>query len=103
MTKSVESQPTSQRDTHGPASRLALLLFKISLIFFLLAGLCIVVGQAAALIGGDATLARTIKTVLAPYAFGGASVAGILAYLLSYRQDVEALGAEHHEVQHEHD
>jgi hypothetical protein len=104
MTKSFESSDTTTRDTHGPASRLALFLFKISLIFFLIAGLCIVVGQAGALIGGDATLARTIKTVLAPYAFGGASVAGILAYLLSYRQDVEALGAEHHhEVQHEHD
>ena len=103
MTKSIDNPNATERDTHGPASRFALFLFKISLIFFLLAGLCIVVGQAGALIGGDATLARTIKTVLAPYAFGGASVAGILAYLLSYRQDVEALGAEHHEVQHEHD
>ncbi len=103
MTKSIDNPNATERDTHGPASRLALFLFKISLIFFLIAGLCIVVGQAGALIGGDATLARTIKTVLAPYAFGGASVAGILAYLLSYRQDVEALGAEHHEVQHEHD
>jgi len=103
MTKSIEQQPLSRRDTHGPASRVALFLFKISLIFFLIAGLCIVVGQAGALIGGDATLARTIKTVLAPYAFGGASVAGILAYLLSYRKDIDALGAEHHEVQHEHD
>ena len=97
MTKSVDNQTATGRDTHGPASRLALLLFKISLIFFLLAGLCIVLGQAGALIAADATLARTIKSVLAPYAFGGASVAGILAYLLSYRQDVEALGAEHHE------
>ena len=103
MTKSIDNPLATQRDTHGPAARLALFLFKISLVFFLIAGLCIVVGQAGALIGGDATLARTIKTVLAPYAFGGASVAGILAYLLSYRQDVEALGAEHHEVQHEHD
>ena len=97
MTKSIESQSLTERDTHGPASRLALFLFKISLIFFLLAGLCIVLGQAGALIAADATLARTIKSVLAPYAFGGASVAGILAFLLSYRQDVEALGAEHHE------
>jgi len=103
MTKSIEQQLLSRRDPHGPASRVALFLFKISLIFFLIAGLCIVVGQAGALIGGDATLARTIKTVLAPYAFGGASVAGILAYLLSYRKDIDALGAEHHEVQHEHD
>ena len=101
MTESTKNQKIT-RDTHGPAARTALFLFKISLIFFLIAGLCIVVGQAGALIAADATLARTIKTVLAPYAFGGASVAGILAYLLSYRQDIEALGAEHHE-HHEHD
>ena len=97
MTKSIENQAITERDTHGPAARLALFLFKISLIFFLLAGLCIVLGEAGALIAGNATLARQIVTVLAPYAFGGASVAGILAFLLSYRQDVEALGAEHHE------
>ena len=42
MTKSIETQTTATRDTHGPAARLALLLFKISLIFFLIAGLCIV-------------------------------------------------------------
>jgi hypothetical protein len=103
MTKSIETQTAATRDTHGPASRAALFLFRISLIFFLIAGLCIVLGQAGALIAADATLARTIKTVLAPYAFGGASVAGILAYLLSYRKDIDALGAEHHETQHEHD
>ncbi len=97
MTEEATDNKTATRDPHGPAARVALLLFKISLIFFLLAGLCIVLGQAGALIAADATLARTIKSVLAPYAFGGASVAGILAYLLSYRQDVEALGAEHHE------
>lgn len=97
MTKSVSNDVITTRDTHGPAARLALVLFKISVIFFLLAGLAIVLGQAGALIGADATLARTVKTVLAPYAFGGASVAGILAYLLSYRKDIDALGAEHHE------
>lgn len=97
MTEEATDNKITARDPHGPAARLALVLFKISLIFFLLAGLCIVLGQAGALIAADATLARTIKTVLAPYAFGGASVAGILAFLLSYRQDVDALGAEHHE------
>jgi len=101
MTKSVES-PIPVRDTDGPAARLAVFVFKISLIFFLLGGLCIVLGQAGALIAGDATFARTIKSTLAPYAFGGASVSGILAFLLSYRQDIDALGAEHHE-HHEHD
>lgn len=101
MTESIQNT-TATRDQHGPAARLALFLFKISLIFFLIAGLCIVLGQAGALIAADATLARTIKTVLAPYAFGGASVAGILAYLLSYRHDIDALGAEHHD-HHEHD
>jgi hypothetical protein len=102
MTQPVETR-SLVRDTHGPAARLALFLFKITLIFFLLGGLAIVVGQAGALIAGDATFARTLKSTLAPYAFGGASVAGILAFLLSYRQDIDALGAEHHEEQHEHD
>lgn len=96
MTKTLAVSPT-RRDTHGPAARLALLLFKISVIFFLLAGLAIVIGQTVALVAADAAWARSIKSTLAPYAFGGASVAGILAYLLSYRRDIDALGAEHHE------
>jgi hypothetical protein len=59
-------------------------LFALSVLFFLLAGLVIVVTQAVALAAGDATAARGWGSTLAPYAFGGASVAGVLAFLLSY-------------------
>jgi hypothetical protein len=59
-------------------------LFAASVLFFLLAGLAIVICQAVALASGDATAARGWASTLAPYAFGGASVAGVLAFLLSY-------------------
>ena len=59
-------------------------LFAASVLFFLLAGLVIVITQSVALAGGDATAARGSASTLAPYAFGGASVAGVLAFLLSY-------------------
>lgn len=59
-------------------------LFAATVLFFLLAGLLIVIGQAAALAGGDASAARQWATTLAPYAFGGAAVAGVLSFLLSY-------------------
>ncbi|MDT7580816.1 MAG: hypothetical protein QOK35_2080 [Pseudonocardiales bacterium] len=59
-------------------------LFAVTVLFFLLAGLVIVIGQAATLAGGDATAARGWASAVAPYAFGGAAVAGVLAFLLSY-------------------
>jgi len=59
-------------------------LFALSVLFFLLAGLVIVITQAVALAAGDATAARGWASTLDPYAFGGASVAGVLAFLLSY-------------------
>ncbi|WP_198943621.1 hypothetical protein [Actinokineospora bangkokensis] len=58
------------------------------MVFFLLAGLAIVLGQAAALALGDASAARQWASTLAPFAFGGASVAGLLSFALSYgKQD----------------
>ena len=68
------------------ATRVATFLFAFSVVFFLLAGLAIVVGQIGALAAADATAARHWASALAPYAFGGASVAGLLSFALSYRR-----------------
>jgi hypothetical protein len=59
-------------------------LFALTVLFFLLAGLVIVIGQAVALAAGDATAARQWASAVAPYAFGGAAVAGLLSFALSY-------------------
>lgn len=67
------------------ATRITTFLFALSVVFFLLAGLAIVVGQVATLAVGDATAARQWASALAPYAFGGASVSGLLSFALSYR------------------
>ncbi|MCF7550693.1 hypothetical protein [Pseudonocardia sp. WMMC193] len=73
-----------------PAARPALIprvitaLFVVTVVFFLLAGLTIVLGQTATLIGGNADAARAWATALKPYAFGGASAAGLLSFALIY-------------------
>ncbi|NBH09076.1 hypothetical protein [Amycolatopsis sp. SID8362] len=66
-------------------ARITTFLFALCVVFFIVAGAAIVVGQIAALAAGTATGARHWATALAPYAFGGASVAGLLAFALSYR------------------
>jgi hypothetical protein len=65
-------------------TRVLTFLFALTVLFFLIAGLAIVIGQAAALTAGDASAARDWASFLAPYAFGGAAVAGVLSFLLSY-------------------
>ncbi|MFI6701561.1 hypothetical protein ACIBJC_21800 [Streptomyces sp. NPDC050509] len=72
--------PAPARTTH-----LTTFLFAVAVVFFLLAGAAIVLGQIVTLAAGDATAARSWATELAPYAFGGASVAGLLSFALSYR------------------
>ncbi|MFD4249036.1 hypothetical protein ACFWQL_04780 [Amycolatopsis thermoflava] len=66
--------------------RIVTFLFALTVVFFLLAGLAIVVGQIATLAAGEATAARHWAAAVAPYAFGGASVAGLLSFALSYRK-----------------
>lgn len=78
-TNASAAAPTPSR-----TARVTTNLFALSVLFFLLAGLVIVITQAVALAAGDATAARGWASTLAPYAFGGASVAGVLAFLLSY-------------------
>ena len=77
--ESAAAPPTPSR----PA-RIVTNLFALTVLFFLLAGLVIVIGQAVALVAGDATAARGWASVVAPYAFGGAAAAGVLAFVLSY-------------------
>ena len=66
-------------------------LFTVSVVVFLLGGLAIVVGQAVQLALGSASGARAWEDHLALVAFGGASVAGLLAFLLTYGEK------EHHD------
>ena len=76
---SAAAVPTPSR-----TERVVTNLFALTVLFFLLAGLVIVIGQAVALVAGDATAARGWSSAVAPYAFGGAAAAGVLAFLLSY-------------------
>lgn len=80
---------TSTTNTPAPTtsrpSRLTTALFVITVVFFLLAGLTIVIGQIATLATGNATGAREWADTLGPYAFGSASIAGLLSFALSYR------------------
>ena len=79
---STPNQPATHHAPVGP--RIITFLFTLSVVVFLLAGLTIVVGQAVILAGGDATGARDWQKTLVPFAFGGASVAGLLAFVLTY-------------------
>jgi hypothetical protein len=94
----VPNISAAQRDRPAVVTQVVEFLFTLSVIFFLLAGLAIVVGQIFTLLQGDSAAARSWKTDLAPYAFGGASVAGIFAFLLSYQRHVDksADGAAEH-------
>jgi len=80
-------------------------LFRIATAAFLIGGLAIVVGQGIGLILGDGDLVAQVEEVLAPYAYGAAGIAGLLAFVLSYfHHDGEenALGNEDPHVAAEH-
>jgi hypothetical protein len=81
---SMKNESATAMPTPSRTERVLTHLFAFFVLFFLLAGLVIVITQAVALTAGDATAARGWASTLAPYAFGGASVAGVLAFLLSY-------------------
>jgi hypothetical protein len=81
---STKSESAAAAPTPSRTERVLTNLFALTVLFFLLAGLVIVIGQAAALAGGHATAARQWASAIAPYAFGGAAVSGVLAFLLSY-------------------
>ena len=72
-------------------------LFRISVVAFLLGGLAIVLGQSVGLILGDGVVVTHVVELLAPYAYGAAGIAGLLAFVLSYFHhggEEDALGNE---------
>ena len=81
---STKNESPAAVPTPSRTERIVTHLFALTVLFFLLAGLVIVIGQAATLVAGDATAARGWASALAPYAFGGAAVSAVLAFLLSY-------------------
>lgn len=58
--------------------------FRISVAAFLLGGLVIVVLQAAGLMLGNGDFVNAVSDILAPWVYGAAGVAGLLAFVLSY-------------------
>jgi hypothetical protein len=71
-------------------------IFRVSVVAFLLGGLAIVVLQGGGLIAGDGEFVTHIEELLAPWAYGSAGVAGLLAFALSYfhRSDDESASTE---------
>ena len=78
--------PTDPTNNAAPSGlrRATTTVFAVSVVFFMLDGAAIVITQAVALAPRDAAAARGWEELLAPYAFGGASAAGLLSFLLSY-------------------
>lgn len=66
-------------------------VFRISVALFLLGGLVIVILQGVGLVLGDGDFVTGSEEALAPWAYGSAGVAGLLAFALSYfhRADAE--------------
>ena len=69
----------------------------IAVILLLLGGLAIVAIQVAGLVAGEGGWLTAVTEILEPPAFIAASVAGILAFLLSYQRQ-PALGETAQEV-----
>jgi hypothetical protein len=59
-------------------------LFTLSTVLFIVGGAAIVVLQAVLLIVAEGTAAREIAEAMGPYVFGTSSVAGLLAFVLTY-------------------
>jgi hypothetical protein len=60
------------------------IVFRISVAAFLLGGLLVVALQAAGLVVGNGGFVDTITDTLAPWTYGAAGVAGLLAFAMSY-------------------
>lgn len=56
---------------------------------FLLGGFAIVAGQGIGLILGNGRLVTSVSETLAPYVYGSAGVAGLLAFAMSYAKHSE--------------
>ncbi|MGW6400368.1 hypothetical protein [Streptomyces sp. NPDC055134] len=64
--------------------RLLQLLFRLSVIAFLVGGVLIVLGQAAGIALGDAAWVSAVEEHAGPPTCIAASVSGLIAFLLSY-------------------
>jgi hypothetical protein len=61
-------------------------LFTVSVVLLLLGGLVIVAVQVAGLVAGEGEWLTAVSEALEPPTFIAASVAGVLAFLLSYQR-----------------
>lgn len=68
--------------------------FRISVVAFLLGGLVVVALQAAGLALGNGDFVDAVSDVVAPWAYGAAGVAGLLAFVLSYFRTDEPQAAD---------
>jgi hypothetical protein len=59
-------------------------LFRISVLAFLLGGLAIVVLQIAGLAAGNGDFVESVNDSVGPWAYGASAVSGLLAFALSY-------------------
>ncbi|MER6849693.1 hypothetical protein AB0A81_38695 [Streptomyces flaveolus] len=65
--------------------RLLELLFRLSVVVFLVGGVVIVAGQAVAIAAGNASWVEQVATAAEPPTCIAASICGILSFALSYR------------------
>ena len=61
-------------------------VFTVAVVLLLLGGLAIVTAQVAGLVAGEGGWLTAVSETLEPPTFIAASVAGILAFLLSYQR-----------------
>jgi hypothetical protein len=65
-------------------------LFRLSVLAFLLGGAAVVALQAAGIVLGNGAFVEAVTDVVAPWAYGAAGVAGLLAFALSYFRSGDA-------------
>ena len=65
--------------------RLLEILFRLSVVVFLVGGVVIVAGQAVAIAAGNASWVEQVATAAEPPTCIAASICGILSFVLSYR------------------
>ncbi|TNM53417.1 hypothetical protein FHQ09_14855 [Brevibacterium sediminis] len=59
-------------------------LFAASTVLFLLGGAVIVIFQIVLIVAGKGMMAMDVAEAVGPYAFGMSSIAGLLAFVLTY-------------------
>ncbi|MCS4591484.1 hypothetical protein KTJ89_00555 [Brevibacterium sediminis] len=59
-------------------------LFAASTVLFLLGGAVIVICQIVLMVAGKGLMAMDVAEAVGPYAFGVSSIAGLLAFFLTY-------------------